>query len=140
LGKKTCGVDSGGEEHIEVDDHQTPDRVRHLRALWEQGGRTIQWRWRSKEGTRSLHSGNRYPTRSHSLSYALSDSEIVECNNRIRKEAIEFESVRIWKLAKRLGTTCPRGDDMMLQEVEVMEDRDRQVLSKMKKGTKTGCL
>jgi len=48
LGKKMCGVDRDGEEHIEVDDHQTPDRVRHLRALWEQGGRTIQRRWRSK--------------------------------------------------------------------------------------------
>jgi len=31
-------------------------------------------------------------------------------------------------------------EDMMLKEVEVLEDRDRQVLSKMKKGTKTGCL
>jgi len=140
LGKKTGGVHNGEEEHIEVDDRQTPDRVRHLRALWEQGGRTIQRRCRSKGGTGSLHSGNRYPTRSRSLSYALSDSEIVECNNRIRKEVVESESVRLWGLAKRLGTTCPWGDDMMLQEVEVMEDRDRQVLSKMKKGTKSGCL
>jgi len=81
LGEKMCGADSGGEDLTEVADHQTPDRVRHLRALWEQGGRTIQRRWHSKGGTGSLHSGNRYPTRSRSLTYALSDSEIVECNN-----------------------------------------------------------
>ena len=123
-----------------MDDTQTSDRVRHLRALWEQGDRTVQQRWRSKGGLRSLHYGNRYSTRSSSISYALSDSEIVECNNRIRKEAVEPEPTRIWELGKRLGTNCSRDKDMMLKELEVMEDKDKQVLSKLKKGTKTGYL
>jgi len=88
----------------------------------------------------SLHCGNRYYTRSSSISYALSDSEIVECNNRIRKEAVEHEPSRIWELGKRLGTTCPRDKDTMLKELEALEDRDRQVLSKSKKGTKASRL
>ena len=79
-------------------------------------------------------------TRSRSNSYALSDSEIVECNNRLRKERVESESNRIWGLGKRLGATSSRDEGILIQEMDNLEDRDKQVLSKLKKGAKGGYL
>jgi len=34
-GKKTINSGSGSKEPLMVDNYQTPERVRHLRALWE---------------------------------------------------------------------------------------------------------
>ena len=139
-GKKKIDIGSGGEDSIAVNAYQTAERVRHMHQLWEQGARTVQQRWRSKGGLGSLHYGNKYSTRSSSNSYALSDSEIVESNNRIRKECVESESTRIWNFGKRLGATSSQDEDIMFKEMEILEDRDRKVLSKSKKGTKSGCI
>ena len=41
-GKKKIDMESGEEVSLPVNVHQTPERVRHLRTLWEQGARTVQ--------------------------------------------------------------------------------------------------
>jgi len=116
----------------------TPERMRHLRLLWKQGALTVQRRWRSKGGLGSLHQGNKYSTRLNSKTYATFDSEIVECNNRLRREVTQTEATRIWELGKRLGTTCSGNVSMLIREMETLEDRDNEVLSKSKEGTKGG--
>ena len=75
-----------------------------------------------------------------SKTYATSDSEILECNNRIRREAAQIESSRIWELGKRLGTNCTGDVGMLIKEMESLEDRDRQMLSMIKEGTRSGVL
>ena len=87
---------------------------------------------------RSLRYGNSYATRLSSKCYATSDSEIVECNNRLRREVVLTESSRIWDLGKRMGTTCSEDVGMLIKEMMSLKDRDRQVLSKFKEGTRSG--
>ena len=45
-------------------------------------------------GLGSLHQGNSYSTRLSSKTYAMSDSEIVEYKNRLRREATESKVFR----------------------------------------------
>ena len=133
--EKPIGVSRKKGEALE-EARITPERVRHLRLLWEQGTRTVQRRWRSKGGLGSLHQGNKYQTKLNSKTYATSDSEIVECNNRIRREVTQSEATRIWELGKRLGTTCSGNVSMLIKEMETLEDRDNEILSKFKGGTR----
>jgi len=102
--------------------------------LWEQGALTVQRRWRSKGGLGSLHQGSKYSTKLNSKTYAMFDSEIVECNNRLKREVIQSKATRIWELGKRLGTTCSGNVSMLIKEMETLKDRDNEVLSKSKGG------
>ncbi|XP_068486483.1 uncharacterized protein [Phaseolus vulgaris] len=64
----------------------------------------------------------------------MSDSEIVECNNRLRREATQSEVTRLWEVGKRLGTTCSGDAGMLIKEMETLEDRDNQVLRNFMEG------
>ena len=138
VGNEKIGTTSGEEGVIMEEARITLERVRHLKALWEQGTLTVQRRWQSKGGLGSLHQGNNYLTRLSSKTYATSDFEIVECNNRLRREVTQTEATRLWELGKRLGTTCSEDAGMLIKEMEMLEDRDNQVLSKSKEGIREG--
>jgi len=68
----------------------------------------------------------------------MSDSEIVECNNRLRREATQSEVTRLWEVGKRLGTTCSGDAGMLIKEMETLEDRDNQVLRNFMEGDRGG--
>jgi len=137
-GNEEVGIVNGKEGVVMEEARITLERVRHLRALWEKGTLTVQRRCRLKGGLGSLHQGNSYSTRLSSKTYAMSDSEIVECNNRLRREATQIEATRLREVGKRLGTTCSRDAGMLIKEMETLEDRDNQVLSKFKEGIRGG--
>lgn len=112
---------SGKEGGVIEEAYTTPHRDRQLRMKWEQDDCTVQQRWRSKEGSRSIYYDNKSSTRLNSNFLAMFDNGIIDCNNRIRKEEVEAESVRIWDLGKKLGTTCSREVGEVISEPDCMK-------------------
>ncbi|XP_068504284.1 uncharacterized protein [Phaseolus vulgaris] len=89
---------------------------------WEQDDCTVQQRWRSKGGSRSIYYDNKSSTRLNSNFLAMFDNGIIDCNNQIRKEEVEAESVRIWDLGKKFtwykadGSAKSRLDRVLVSE------------------------
>ena len=114
----------------------TPENVRRLRNLWEQGTKQSCLRWRSKGGLGPLHYGINYSSRLSRCSFAESESDIEHCNNRLRVEDNVDELVRIWDASKHLGLRCSGEEVNVVVELECMEVRDKEVRKCAEEGTK----
>jgi len=50
-----------------------------------------------------------------SLSNTINDSNISNCNRRLRSVDDELEELRLWKIAKEIGMVCQDCEDSILQ-------------------------
>ena len=107
-----------------VEGSKTPENVRRLRDLWEQGTKPSCLRWRNKGGLRPLHYGINSSSRLSHCSFAESVSDIEHCNNRLRLEDYVAESARIWDARKELGVRCSGEEVDVVVELECMEVRE----------------
>jgi len=58
------------------------------------------------------------------------------CNNQLKSEENDAESVRIWDMGQNLGMQCSRDEGNVVGELDRMEVRDNDV----KKGSQVGVL
>ena len=92
--------------HTEVPTKTSPE-CRRLLELREHGAVAAQPKWRSNGGIGALHLGATSPSRLSRCSVAESVNDIIHCNNRLKIEENEADSVRIWDLGHNLGLQCP---------------------------------
>ena len=114
---------------------KTPESVRRLRDLWEQGTKQSCLRWRTKGGLGPLHYGINSSSRLSRCSFAESVSDIEHCNNRLRLEEKVAESALIWDAGKHLGVKCSGEEVDVVVELECMEVRDKDVKKRAEEGT-----
>jgi len=98
LERRLDGIRKEGE--IMEEGFKTPERVQRLRALWELGVTFVRPRWRSKGGLGTAHYGISSSSMLSLCSNAEFNSDIVKCNNRLRVEENDVESVKLWGLGK----------------------------------------
>ena len=120
---------------IAVELSKTPENVRRLRDIWEQGTKQSCLRWRSKGGLGPLHYGINSSSRLSHCSFVESDSDIEHCNNRLRVEDNVVESARIWEAGKHLGLRCSGEEVDLVVELKCMEVRDKEVKKCAEEGT-----
>ena len=58
---------------------------------------------------------------------AESVNNIIQCNNRLKIEDNDVESVRIWDLGHNLGLQCPGDEESIVRELDRLEARDNEV-------------
>ena len=125
-----------GKEGVNTEDgYQTPENVRRLREIWEQGTKQSCLRWRSKGGLGPLHYGINSPSMLNRCSFADSESDIIHCNNQLKQEINEVESVRIWEAGRQLGVRCSDEEVDIVVELEGMEERDKAVKKLFEEGS-----
>jgi len=70
-----------------------------------------------KDGSANHAIANGYGSRlvTPSLSNTINDSNISNCNRRLRSVDDELEELRLWKIAKEIGMVCQDCEDSILQ-------------------------
>jgi len=126
LERRTDGTreeDAGAKEGF-----KSPERVQRIRALWELGVTSAQPRRMSKGGQGTLQYGIRSSSRLSLCSKTGTDSDIINCNNRLRVEWNDTESVKLWGTGKHLGMKCSGNEEAVIREMDCMEVRDNEVM------------
>ena len=100
---------------------------RRLRELREQVAPVAQPKWRSKGGIGALHHGASSSSRLSCCSFGESVNDIFQCNNRLKIEENDAESVRIWNLSHNLGLQCPGDEGSLVRELDRLEVRDNEI-------------
>jgi len=121
----TAEKEKMGSESQKVEECcRTPVKPRRLKPIRESREMCMIPKWRSKGGQGSIHYGNSSP----------STSDIINCNNRLKTEEVDSESVRIWEVGKQLGLECSGDEGTMTTHMESMEVRDTENMKKYEEG------
>jgi len=62
------------------------------------------------------------------LSNSITDTNISNCNRRIKGSDKGIEELRLWEIAKEIGVVCQESEDSIIQRFVEMEERDNKVL------------
>ncbi|KAK8466691.1 hypothetical protein PHAVU_008G145700 [Phaseolus vulgaris] len=126
--KRTNGVESSAEHNAlskgEVGCKSSPE-FRRPRSTGGMGTQNAQPKWRSNGGVGTLHHGVNPVSRLSHCSLAESSTDIHHCNDRLKLDVKDAESVRIWELGRNLGLECSGGEGNLVEELDRLEERDK---------------
>ena len=126
--KTTNSVESIAEHDAlskgEVGCKSSPE-FRRLRSTGGLGTQNAQPKWRSNGGVGTLHHGVNPVSRLSHCSLAESSTDIHHCNDRLKLDLKDAESMRIWELGRNLGLECPGGEGNLVEELDRLEERDK---------------
>jgi len=100
-------------------------KFRKLRSTRGHDTQIAQPKWRSNGGVGSLYHGVNSSSRLSHFSFAESITDIHHCNNRLKLEVNDTESVRIWELGRNLGMQCSGDEGSLVGELDRLEVRDK---------------
>ena len=127
--RKEVNVEEPNAEHETISSGdvgcKSSPELRRLRSTWGHDTQTAQPKWRSNGGVGSLHHGVNSSSRLSHYSFAESITDIHHCNNRLKLEINDAESVRIWELGRNLGMQCSGDDGSLVGELDRLEVRDK---------------
>jgi len=115
-------------------------------------GSTTKTQPRKHKAIRELGDANTFPRRSVRLSEkhlqkqdvleyregtfsaSISDGDILLCNARVLSPGSREESDNLWEVGKQFGLTCRGVEDEVVQEFNILEDRDQEEKNNAERG------
>jgi len=125
MGEEDAGVKEGPK---------SLEGIQRISDLRELGETSIQTRRLSKGGQRTSQNGTRPLSRLSYCSKTEKDSDIIICNNRMRVDQNDSESVRLWGTGKSLGVECSGNEEAVIREMDCMEVRDNEEMLSSEEG------
>ena len=71
---------------------------------------------------------------------SLSDGDIDNCNLRLRESDSLEEPVKLWEISRKVGITCRKDEQEVVQEYSCLEERDLKTMRCVEEGKKGGLL
>jgi len=126
--KTTNGVESIAE-HDAVSNGEvgckSSQEFRRLRSMRGLSTQTAQTKGRSNGGVGTLQHGVNSSSRLSHCALAESSTDIHLCNDQLKLEVKDAESVQIWELGCNLRLECSGGEGNLVGELDRLKERDK---------------